>query len=106
MKNIQVIDSADNCAYDLFSVSEADFVKIFPNGQDIEFSEDLFERLGEDEASKILESVWKNRLDKKEVTGIHGTLFYGLENKKTYYPNKRELDLDAINARAVYNNSP
>ena len=101
MKNIQVIDGADNCAYDVFSISDSDFIKIFPNGQDIEFSEDLFERLGAEEVSSILEPVWKNRLDKKEVTGIHGTLFYGLESKKEYYPNKRETDLDTINARAV-----
>lgn len=101
MKNIQVVDGADNCAYDIFSVSDDDFLKIFPNGQDVEFSEDLFSRLGDDEASKMLEPVWKNRLDKKAVVGIHGTLFYGLDSKKEYYPNKRESDLDEINARAA-----
>ncbi len=95
MKNIQVIDGADNCAYDIFSISDEGFLKIFPNGQDIEFSEDLFERLGEDVACKILEPVWKNRLAKTEVKGIHGTLFYGLQSKKQYYPNKRDDDLDA-----------
>lgn len=99
MKNIQVIDGADNCAYDIFSISDEGFLKIFPNGQDIEFSEDLFERLGDDAAGNLLDPVWKSRLDKKEVKGIHGTLFYGLQNKKQYYPNKRDDDLDAIGAR-------
>ena len=99
MKNIQVIDGADNCAYDIFSISDTGFLKVFPNEQDIEFSEDLFERLGDDEASKVLEPIWKNRLVKTEFKGIHGTLFYGLQSKKQYYPNKRDDDLDAIGAR-------
>ncbi len=99
MKNIQVIDGADNCAYDIYSISDTGFLKVFPNGQDIEFSEDFFERLGDKEANKVLEPVWKNRLNKKEVKGIHGTLFYGLQGKKQYYPNKCDDDLDAIGAR-------
>ena len=93
MKNIQVIDGAENCAYDIFQISDESFKKIFPNGQDIEFSEDLFERLGQEEARKILEPLWDNKADKKLVVGIHGTLFYGLESKKQYYPDKKEQNL-------------
>ncbi len=94
MKNIQVIDGAMNCCYDIFSVSDDDFLVIFPDGQDIEFSDDLFKRLGDEQANKVLEPIWKNQVNKKEVNGIHGTLFYQLEYKKEYYPNKKEADLD------------
>lgn len=93
MKNIQVIDSAENCAYDIYRISDDSFLKIFPDGQDIEFSEDLFERLGSEEATKILKTAWENKVDKQKVSGIHGTLFYGLQSKKAYYPSKRESDL-------------
>lgn len=89
MKNIQVIDGADNCVYDVFQVSDETFQLIFPEkNQNIEFSEDLFERLGDEYASRLLEPVWKSRLKKTEVQGIHGTLFYGLLDRKKYFPNK------------------
>ena len=101
LKNIQVIDGADNCAYDIYTISEESFLKIFPNGQDIEFIEDLIERLGEDQAQNILEPVWKNRVPKSEAQGVHGTLFYGLLKKKQYYPNKKDSDLDLIAARPI-----
>ena len=51
MKSIQVIDGADNCAYDVFSISDKSFEKIFPDGQDIEFIKDLIHRLGENRDS-------------------------------------------------------
>ncbi len=95
MKNIQVIDGAENCAYDIFQISDESFAKIFPNDQDVEFSEDLYERLGNEEVRKILEPAWEKKFDKKSVTGIHGTLFYGLHDKKRFYPNKKESDLES-----------
>lgn len=95
MKNIQVIDGAVNCAYCVYQVSDEDFSLIFPGAnQDIEFIDDLFDRLGDQKAEKILSLIWKRRTDKKNISGLHGTLFYQLECKKKFYPNKRELDLD------------
>lgn len=91
VKNIQVIDGAENCTYDIFQVSEETFQIIFPEkGQNIEFSEDLFDRLGDEVASKLLEPVWKSRQKKSSVSGIHGTLFYGLLHKKEFYPDKKD----------------
>jgi len=96
LKNIQVIDRATNCAYSIFAVSERAFKLIFPGDkQDIEFAEDFFRRLGNKKAQKILNPVWRNRLEKKNVEGIHGTLFYQLKTKKQFYPTKCESDLDA-----------
>ncbi len=95
MKNIQVIDGATNCAYSIFEVTEETFSLLFPGrGQDIEFIDDIVARLGEEKAGEILAPVWEKRIEKRDVAGIHGTLFYELEFKKKYYPNKRESDFD------------
>lgn len=97
MKNIQVIDGADNSTYPIYSVSEEDFYKIFPeNEQDIEFIDDFIDRVGEKVADKICSRLWKNEVNKKKADGIHGTLFYELEFKKKYYPNKKEKDMASI----------
>lgn len=94
MKAIQVIDAALNCTYDVFAASEEDFRSIFPEpGQDIEFIYDFVERAGEKVADVVCGRLWKNRLDKKHVTGIHGTLFYQLDHKKKFYPTKKESEM-------------
>jgi hypothetical protein len=94
MKNIQVIDGADNCTYDIFSVDDDDFRSIFPDDeQDIEFIEDYVERVGDREAARILSGVWTRPVSKKLVCGIHGTLFFELSIKKPFYPTKRESEM-------------
>jgi hypothetical protein len=93
--NVQVVDGAQNCAYDIFSVPAENFRRIFPaEDQDIEFIEDFVAR-GEETAARICDEMWRSRVDKKAVDGIHGTLFYGLDVKKSFYPTKRESDLDS-----------
>jgi len=103
MKNIQVIDGAQNCAYSIYAASNRAFKAIFPgDGQDIEFIEDFIKRVGQKKAGKILGPIWRRRLEKQDVNGINGTLFYELKTKKRFYPTKRETDLDAIpRGRAV-----
>lgn len=96
MKNIQIVDAADNCTYDIFAATEEEFNSIFPNDTDVEFAEDLFGRLGEERASAIITPIWQRRIDKKVVQGIHGTLFYQLLTKKPYYPTKREDEMVTI----------
>ncbi|MBB3428897.1 hypothetical protein FHT85_005928 [Rhizobium sp. BK312] len=95
MKNIQFIDGADNAAYDVFVCDDGDFSILFPQeGQDIEFIEDVIERIGDDAAGSIIGRVSKRPLRKSVVQGIHGTLFFGLSSKKEFYPRRREADLD------------
>ncbi len=96
MKHIQVIDGALNCTYSIFAVEDAEFEMLFPTGTDIEFIDDLVNRLGEAEASNILTMMWERPVDKKSVVGIHGTLFYELGYKKKYYPTKRESEMIVI----------
>jgi hypothetical protein len=89
-RNVQVIDSAVNCVYDIFSMPDEDFVLMFPDGQDIEFIDDFVARVGEETATRITEAMWKCRQKKSEIHGLHGTLFFELDNKKMYYPTKRD----------------
>ncbi len=97
MKNIQVIDAANNCAYDIFQATEAEFKLIFPEeGQDIQFNQDVEDQQVIREA---LNKIWTRIINKKNVNGIHGTLFYQLPEKKEYYPNKKESDLTQMGGR-------
>ncbi len=61
MKNIQVIDGAENCIYDIFAATEDEF-----------------------------ERIWQRRIKKRDAQGIQGTLFYDLGKKKKYYPTRKD----------------
>ncbi|MGD0960222.1 MAG: hypothetical protein ABSB19_10485 [Methylomonas sp.] len=60
MKNIQVIDGVDNCAYDLYAATDEE---IFPNGANVEFIEDCFDRVGEKRAIEITNNLWKRLVE-------------------------------------------
>lgn len=92
MKNVQVVDGANNCMYEIFSVEDDEFLELFPDGADVEFIEDATCRLGEERISAILVKMWDRPVDKKLVQGIHGTLFCELEYKEAYFPTKREAE--------------
>lgn len=94
MKNIQIIDGADNATYSIFQATGDEFVTIFPRpGQDIEMVEDYISRVGEDEAKKTLSRVWERPVYKHDVQGIHGTLYYDYKEKAKFLPeSKREID--------------
>lgn len=97
MKNIQVIDGALNCTYDVFSIDEDSFFLIFPNDQDVEFAEEFYDRVGPGIAQDIFDRLWDKRLDKKYLVGIHGTLFFGLMGeKKQFYPTKKESEMMVV----------
>ena len=56
MPNIQIIGGADNCAYDIFEMSEKDYKDIFPaERQDIEFIDDFIARTGGGRSHEILQ---------------------------------------------------
>jgi len=87
MKNIQIIDDALNCVYDIFSATDEEFNLIFLEGADIAFIEDLSMS---EELAIALSNIWLRRVKKKDVKGIHGTLFYDLEDKKRFYPTLKD----------------
>ena len=94
MKNVQVIDGADNCTYSIYQFTDEEFSVVFPGpGQDIEFAEDAIARVENSELGRVLSPVWKRLIKKTDVVGIHGTLFYELLKKKKYYPSKRDKEM-------------
>ena len=95
MKNIQIIDAADNCVYDIFAATDEEFALVFPEGQDIAFISEVCFRGCSDDLDRAFAMIWTRRLPKPEVMGIHGTLFYELDHKVPYYPTRR--DEEAIN---------
>jgi len=95
MKNIQVIDGAENSVYDVFSATDKEFSLIFPEGQDVAFIDEVMARGPEADLNNAFEQIWKRRIRKAQAIGIHGLLFYGLEYKKQYYPTRK--DEEAIN---------
>lgn len=91
MKNIQVIDDAINTRYAIYAVTDDEFGMIFPgDGQDVEFIEDLVVRMGDSAVYRFMAPVWDRAVAKPDVAGIHGTLFYGLPEKRKFYEDKRE----------------
>ena len=95
MRNIQVIDGAENAVYDVFAATDDEFMVLFPEGQDVAFIDEVIARGQEKEINDIVARIWKRRIPKREAMGIHGILFYELEHKKKYYPTRR--DEEAIN---------
>jgi len=95
MKNIQVIDGADNSVYDIFAATDEEFILIFPEGEDVAFIEEVLAHGPDKELDEAFSCLWKRRIPKRDAMGIHGILFYELDHKKKYYPTRR--DEEAIN---------
>ena len=96
MKNVQIIDGADNCTFSIFQLTYDEFALVFPaEGQDIQFAEDLSAPAG-----RALSAAWVRPVRKADANGIHGTLFFGFAARRHNFPvSKRERDWDeaAIN---------
>lgn len=95
MKNIQVIDGAVNSVYDIFAATDEEFSRIFPEGQDVAFIDEVYDRGDPEALDTAFKSIWSRRIPKREANGIHGLLFYELEEKKVYYPTRK--DEEAMN---------
>ena len=95
MKNIPIIDGADNATFSVFQATDEEFAAIFPDGQDMEFSEDFHERVGANRALSILTPIWGRPILKRDVQGLHGTLYYDWKSRREGLPtSKREVDWD------------
>ena len=96
MKNVQVIDGAENCTFPVFELTDEQFLLIFPaEGQDLAFAEELESNLTEAELRLAFEGVWDRPVDKQYMQGLHGTIFYEFEIKKHFFPkSRRECDWD------------
>ena len=95
MKNIQVIDGAINCVYDIFAATDEEFALVFPDGTDVAFIDEVYQRGSPKLLDAAFERIWTRPVPKQDASGIHGLLFYELNQKKTFYPTRR--DAEAIN---------
>jgi hypothetical protein len=95
MKNIQIIDGAENCVYDIFAATDSEFLLIFGSNTNIGFIDEIYANGNTPELDKAFEKIWSRPIKKNEVLGIHGTIFYELSSKKIYYPSRR--DEEAVN---------
>lgn len=95
MKNIQIIDGAANATFSIFQATEVEFALIFPDGTDMEIADDLVKRVGEDQASRVLDALWMRPILKRDAMGIHGTLLYDADHRRKFLPaSRREVDWD------------
>ena len=104
MKNIQVIDGAMNSTYSFFQCDDQQFRIIFPmDGQNILFIEDVdfLDCFSDIEKTKnSIRSLWSRPIRHEDVKGVHGTIFYGKNNCKKYYPESRkwsDMDPSSLN---------
>jgi len=95
MKNIQIIDGAQNCVYDIFAATDEEFALLFPEGTDVAFITEIYDREDSRKLDTAFNNIWRRRIPKPEAQGIHGIIFYELDSKKVYYPTRR--DAEAIN---------
>ncbi|MES2482726.1 MAG: hypothetical protein V4609_12070 [Pseudomonadota bacterium] len=95
MKNIQIVDGARNCVYDIFSATDEEFALVFPEGTDIAFIDEVYAKGNTELLDAAFTRIWQRRVKKSDAQGIHGIIFYELDEKKVYYPTRR--DEEAIN---------
>ena len=96
MKNFMVIDGAQNCTYDIFGIDEATFDIVFPASSDVAFLDEIIARVKELELDEtdFFNNLYSNKLNKKNIKGLHGVLHStGSPCKKEYFPTRRELDI-------------
>lgn len=95
MKFVQIIDGAINCTYDIFMVTNEEFKLIFPEGTDIAFIDEIYQNGSAPRLDEAFAEIWQRRVKKTDAKGIHGIIFFELEEKKKFYPTRR--DEEAVN---------
>ena len=101
MKNIQVIDGALNCVYDIFQATDEEFNAIFPAGEDVAFIDEVYLRGSKESLDRAFNAIWTRRVPKIQALGIHGLLFYELEGKKSYYPSRKDEEASNPNGSCL-----
>ena len=89
MKNIQIIDGAINCVYDIFAATDEEFAAIFPEGTDIAFIDEVYARENPEKLDGIFSELWRRPVPKDQAMGIHGILFHELNEKCNSIPPAR-----------------
>ena len=91
VKHIQIIDGALNSTLDIYEVPDELFEIMFLGGADVAFLDEVEERFKAAGVQDPWPSVYKTKVDKKKVVGIHGTLHLtGSPCEKKYFPDRTE----------------
>jgi hypothetical protein len=89
-RNVQVIDNSPSCMYDVYALTEDEFNMLFVAGTDVAFLDDVYAREDPARLHELFSQVLSRRLPKRDVQGIHGTLFFEMPHKRTLYPTLRD----------------
>ena len=68
---------------------------IFPSGEDVAFMDEVLARHDSTWIDNLFQNIWRRRIRKVNVNGIHGVLSYESDHKKVFYPTRR--DEEAVN---------
>ena len=94
MKNIQVVDGANNSIFEVYQVSDGIFEIVFPDGNDVAFIGDVETLLEDEYSNDFWQVLYQNKVNKKEILGIHGTLHLtGSNCLKKYFPSLKEEEV-------------
>jgi hypothetical protein len=92
MKNIQIIDGASNSVFEIYAIADTLFAALFPNGTDVAFAKDYYAELPI--TDRLLKNLYKRRVDKKSIRGIHGTLHLDSSQvEPKFFPTRRESEV-------------
>jgi hypothetical protein len=64
-------------------------LKICPDS-DIAFIDEIYAKGNEKLLDVAFNNIWKRRIKKSKANGVHGIIFYELEEKKIYYPSRQD----------------
>lgn len=72
VKNVEIVDGALNSRFEIYAVDEDIFQRLFPDGTDEVYLEDLDEGLQND--ASFRDRFYVREVDRQTVQGIHGIL--------------------------------
>lgn len=102
MKNIQVIDGAENTAYDIFSATDDEFDVIFPVGQDVAFIDEVMARGPQEALDAAFDRIWKRRIPKKDAIGISTACCFTSLNTRSSTIRHEKMKKPAIRTALDY----
>ena len=72
MKNLEIVDGALNGRFEIYEVEDEIFQRLFPDGKDEIYLEDLEEVIKNDVS--FWDRAYAREVERRIVRGIHGTL--------------------------------
>ena len=93
------IDAGEHCGCAIFAATGEEFNRIFPDGTDIAFIDEVYGRSYKTLLDEMFANIWSRQLSKPDVRGIHGTIFCGMAEMKSSFPSMESDDACHWSAR-------